>query len=362
MLLQHFVLSYSRYDTDLVERLRIDLDNAGIPVWKDDRNIEPGTPNFDKAIRQALREAYAVLLLASPRIPNSNFVPDEISVANQYERHVIPVWIDGENYIACIPLGMGKYQYIDARRESYRHGLAQLIDRAKQLVDEQTPKHQVVPKLYRNHITVPNHLLTILPHTPFSPTRDILPDFGADGIADIQDDDAIVINPKAYLTLKALLDDLYMHYLRERFSPLTYGKDWLLQRHLRAYPQLAVPWSWFVAEGCKAITFEWAERVSLQECGLEAGDSWEIAELEKTDKRGTVIKSETICVLCRDKAIIDAVISDDLGKEIYYQLQAKKSLAWVELDAVSPQDFPHLAIIKAPNLLKTQRIRVLRQT
>ena len=119
MLLRHFVLSYSRRDMDLVEGLRNDLVSTGVPIWKDDLNIEPGTLNYDQAIRQALQEAYAVLFLASPHAAASNFVPDEISLAINYKRRVIPVWIDGENYIDCVPLGMGKSQYIDARVKTY---------------------------------------------------------------------------------------------------------------------------------------------------------------------------------------------------------------------------------------------------
>ncbi len=359
MLLRHLFLSYSRRDMDLVERLRIDLVKAGVPVWKDDRNIEPGTPNYDQAIRHALQEAYAVIFLASPHAAASNFVPDEISLARNYNRRVIPVWIGGENYIDCVPLGMGTSQYIDARGKTYSHSLTRLIDLAKQLIDEQTPGHQVVQKLYKNNIVVPDHLLTIFPYMPFSPTGEIWPDYGAYDISDIQNDDAIVVNPRAYPSLRALLDDLYTHYLRERFRPLTYGKDWLVQRHLRAFPQLVAPWSWFVAEGCNPISSiepTWVGRMSLQECGLQAGTSWEITELEKADQRGSVIKNDLLCIFCRDKAIIDFVVSDDLGKNIYYLL-GEKHLTGVELDSVKPQDFPNFAIIKAPHLVKSEKIR-----
>ena len=366
MLLRHFVLSYSRRDMDLVEGLRNDLVSTGVPIWKDDLNIEPGTPNYDQAIRQALQEAYAVLFLASPHAAASNFVPDEISLAINYKRRVIPVWIDGENYIDCVPLGMGKSQYIDARVKTYSQSLSRLTDLSKQLIDEQTPKHQVVKRLYKNDIVVSDHLLTIFPKKPFSPAGEIWPDFGAYGIPDIQNDDAIVVNPGAYLSLKALLDDIYTHYLRDRFRPLTYGKDWLLQRHLRALPQLAAPSSWFFAEGCKPVSSiepTWAGRMSLQECGLKAGTSWEITELEKDDQRSSVSKIETVCIFCRDEAFIDSVVSDDLGKNIYYLLE-EKYLTRVEPDSVKPQDFPNFAIIRAPDLEdKTRKkIRVLVQT
>lgn len=361
MLLRHFFLSYSHRDKDLVERLQNDLARAGIPVWKDDWNIQPGTPDYEKAIRQALKEAYAVLLLASPHAAGSEFVPDEISVAKTHERRVIPVWIAGENYIDCVPLGMGKSQYLDLRGKSYRHGLELLISQSQQLIAEQTPKHQLVQSVYKNNIKVPNHLTAVFLYTPFSPTVEIYPDFGAYGIPDIQNDDAVVVNPGAFPNLKALLDELYIHYLRERFRPLTYGQDWLLQRHLVAYPQLVVPLSWFTAKGCEPISSiepTWAEQMSLKDCGLEPGTSWEIAALEKPDQRGSVIKSDTLCLLCRDKGIIDAVVSDDLGKSLYY---LKKDLKVAELDSVNLRKFPNIAIIKAPHYVKDEKARVLTQ-
>ena len=44
-------ISYSRQDITFVKRLRNDLAQAGIPVWIDHEALQPGTGNWEKAIR-----------------------------------------------------------------------------------------------------------------------------------------------------------------------------------------------------------------------------------------------------------------------------------------------------------------------
>lgn len=59
-------ISYSHEDARFVEKLTADLVTEGISVWIDRTGLAPGTPNWDQAIREAIRAARAVLLVDSP--------------------------------------------------------------------------------------------------------------------------------------------------------------------------------------------------------------------------------------------------------------------------------------------------------
>jgi hypothetical protein len=90
----------------------------------------------------------------------------------------------------------------------------------------------------------------------------------------------------AYSTLIELLDDLFIYYLKESFSPLTYGKEWILVQNCSDRyplpPQVIAPWSWLESwgKGSPAIARHWATR-TIRESGLSAGDRLEVVTLQR---------------------------------------------------------------------------------
>ena len=75
----HAFLSYSRKDSHIVDRIRHTLERAEIPVWLDTEQLVPGTPNWEVAITEALDEAFALILVASPDAKASPYVQGEIA-------------------------------------------------------------------------------------------------------------------------------------------------------------------------------------------------------------------------------------------------------------------------------------------
>ena len=53
----HVFLAYSRQDSDFMQRLRNDLRAAGIIVWIDEEDLEPGTTQWQPTIQLAIRGA-----------------------------------------------------------------------------------------------------------------------------------------------------------------------------------------------------------------------------------------------------------------------------------------------------------------
>ena len=112
-------VAYAQDDRAAAERLHADLQRHGITTWVDDHDLPPGTPNWEQAIRDAIRAAEALLLIASPRTRTSRYIADELRIAELYRRRVYPIWIEGEEWMECVPLGWGGLQYLDARGSRY---------------------------------------------------------------------------------------------------------------------------------------------------------------------------------------------------------------------------------------------------
>jgi formylglycine-generating enzyme required for sulfatase activity len=124
----HVFVSYTRDDRKIVDRLIVDLNKHGINIWIDQENVKSGTRDWENAIRKALNESRAFILIASPASRDSLYVRDEIAIADDLGVPIFPVWAEGTRWRDCVPLGMGGSQYIDARGEdNYKAALKKLI-------------------------------------------------------------------------------------------------------------------------------------------------------------------------------------------------------------------------------------------
>src|SRR2546421_6621849 len=120
-------ISYSHADGECVTRLKTDLQDQGINIWIDQEGLQPGTRDWEEALRMAIRGAYAVLLIASPKARSSLYVKDELRIAEMYNLAVYPVWVVGTQWIDAVPMGWGGMQYIDAREPRYQRALREIV-------------------------------------------------------------------------------------------------------------------------------------------------------------------------------------------------------------------------------------------
>ena len=102
-------LSYSRKDQEFALRLAEDLREAGLPIWVDQIDIRP-SQRWDRITEGALRQSPAMVLVLSPRSAISDMVLDEIAVAADAGKIIIPVMIEA----ASLPLRIARLQFIDA--------------------------------------------------------------------------------------------------------------------------------------------------------------------------------------------------------------------------------------------------------
>ncbi len=120
-------LAYSRADSEPVARLRTGLQALGVNIWIDREGLQPGTLDWEEAVREAIRAAQAVLLIASSNARSSRYVKDELRIAEMYQRPVYPIWVAGVQWMEAIPLGWGGMQYIDAREARFQAALSEIV-------------------------------------------------------------------------------------------------------------------------------------------------------------------------------------------------------------------------------------------
>jgi hypothetical protein len=117
-----YFLSYARRDEAVALRLAQDLIGAGFSVWVDQFDIRP-SQHWDRAVETAVRGCHGMIVVLSPNSAASPNVADEVAVAIETGKDVIPVLIEP----CTVPLRMTRMQFIDGTHD-YGSALRRCID------------------------------------------------------------------------------------------------------------------------------------------------------------------------------------------------------------------------------------------
>ena len=75
----HVFISYSRKDSEAMQRIVSFLRGHGIKAWVDNERLVPGTPIWEEEIEKAIKGAFAILVVLSPDAKGSEWVRREIT-------------------------------------------------------------------------------------------------------------------------------------------------------------------------------------------------------------------------------------------------------------------------------------------
>jgi hypothetical protein len=323
---RHVFISFPSSQRPFVDKLCKDLSSQGLSVWTDYQYLTPGTPDWESAIRAAIRESYAVLLVASREVPDSPYVKAELSLARARQRPIYPLWAEGEHWVDCVPLEHAHTQYVDLRGGKYSDGVRWLVSRLQSTQDAVLPRHVPV-KAYmasnaESHWAEP---------APFPP--------GFFGISlgedreNREDESGVLVRSTGYTSLGGLLNELYVEYLRNRFKPLTYGKEWVLVEDGIINCRVIAPWSWAesLTKGTGEIPLDWLTQASLQSCGFVAGTRWRIERVKGKDVTAiawhdrrlaqTVTRELKLIYILRSRGLLEDIPSDQVIPHEYAELQ-----------------------------------------
>jgi hypothetical protein len=120
--IQFAFLSYAREDAEFVLRLAKDLRAGGAGVWVDQLDIAPGQ-RWDRAVEDALAKCLQLVVILSPAAVESTNVMDEVSLALEDGKTVVPVL-----HRQCkIPFRLRRLQYVDLSLD-YKAGHDRLLE------------------------------------------------------------------------------------------------------------------------------------------------------------------------------------------------------------------------------------------
>ncbi len=116
-----YFMSYARADQDIALRFADDLMASGCSIWVDQYDIRP-SQHWDRAVETAVRGCHGLIVMLSPASSASSNVADEVAVAIEGGKDVIPVLL----HRCTIPLRMSRMQFIDAT-ENYDMALRRCL-------------------------------------------------------------------------------------------------------------------------------------------------------------------------------------------------------------------------------------------
>jgi hypothetical protein len=119
-------ISYSRHDTDFVNRLVADLEGRRFSVWID-RSAIQGGDSWRKSIVDAINACDIFLIVISPNSVSSRNVTKEISMADERGKRLVPVVIQPTQIPADIEYQLTGVQYLDFTAEPYSTAMDRLL-------------------------------------------------------------------------------------------------------------------------------------------------------------------------------------------------------------------------------------------
>lgn len=116
-------VSYSRNDLEFASRLALDLNNAGVAIWMDKLDIQPGQL-WERAVEEAVHNCSRIVVILSPASVESETVMAEVAFGLDEKKEIVPIL-----YRDCrIPLRLRPIQYVDFRNDQdYSSALGELL-------------------------------------------------------------------------------------------------------------------------------------------------------------------------------------------------------------------------------------------
>jgi hypothetical protein len=109
-------MSYSRKDSASQQAIMKYLRGTGLEIWVDKDGLEPGTPEWETTIEEAINSSIAFVVILSPDANNSSWVLREITYADQHHKRIFPVLVRGAEE-SSIPLRLVTNQFVDLRTD-----------------------------------------------------------------------------------------------------------------------------------------------------------------------------------------------------------------------------------------------------
>lgn len=129
---QHVFISYSSKETEAAVKVCNYLEQNGIKCWMAPRNVLPGG-NYPSQIVSAIRSCSALVLMASEKTNASGHVSNEISIAFDDKKTIIPFRLEEFQFTDEYLYFLGRKHWINAY-EDFNKGLVTLINTLRPII------------------------------------------------------------------------------------------------------------------------------------------------------------------------------------------------------------------------------------
>jgi hypothetical protein len=296
---KNIFISYSRNDSAFVDQLISDLTEAGFNLWRDKDNLKPGTPSWERAIREAIKEAGAIVLVASPASLNSDYVQGELALAKIYHCPIYPIWGDGDQWIESAPLDMVNYQYVDGRGEGYVNAVKQLTDTLRKIFDQ---SDGII------RLGLPTH-------------------------------EIVELNLAQFETGFNILSYIWASYLQDWYEASSYGVEWVIGNV--ETKQIAMPWQWLTIDSSDpqviSELYMLSGSISYIEFGIRDNSYWAVWDARRLKATGLFLN---------DAELVRNILSPNGLSEMQIRLQ-RGTLVRQPLDEIAPNFYKYRIVIAA---------------
>ncbi|HEX6555500.1 MAG TPA: TIR domain-containing protein [Ktedonobacteraceae bacterium] len=138
-LLRRVFISFAPADNTFAMHLKSDLEARGFTVWSTPDGQGADGVSRENIVQPLIRDAEAVLLVASPSARYDRSIKEDLRIAEMYQQRVVPVWAAGDDWLEAIPSAWDESSYVDAREQHYELAIQKLIARLELLTPTSVP-------------------------------------------------------------------------------------------------------------------------------------------------------------------------------------------------------------------------------
>jgi hypothetical protein len=124
--MNHIFISYSRRDSEFVDRLIAALERYGFSTWEDVKALAGGDV-WKAAISKAVRECDAFLVILSPQSASSENVSKELAIATKHARRIVPVMYEACKIPDKMEYDLAELQWADFVGPTFDEALEKLV-------------------------------------------------------------------------------------------------------------------------------------------------------------------------------------------------------------------------------------------
>lgn len=160
---EYIFISYSRKDASAMQKISRFLAENGIRCWNDE-NINAGTKSWHLDLEKAISESKGMILLLSPDAKESEWVYEELRVAQTRDKPIFPLLLSGSLADSTL-FGTYGIQHIDMRYDWDAGSRKLLADLRKIVLTTLTPE-QVLKNADDDTVVFPDTSVLIFTQEP----------------------------------------------------------------------------------------------------------------------------------------------------------------------------------------------------